>query len=133
MFTAVNNSPVVDDTLLAATSDVGTVTLTGNTTVPAGGLLNVEVPHELTPALQAARTEQGINATVSLTNPITNGLTCDSRSPSKTTDAQRFRCRSPLERHRCWIDPILEAAPDTVDSRLLFCGLGGARPLPTTS
>ena len=39
IFTAANGSPDVDDRLVGITTDVGTVTVTGNTAVPAGGIL----------------------------------------------------------------------------------------------
>jgi copper(I)-binding protein len=77
IFTAVNNSPDVNDKLVSVTSDVGTVSLTGDTTVPAGGVLVVGQPDGQTAALEAAEASEGAEAAVALSKPITNGLTYD--------------------------------------------------------
>jgi copper(I)-binding protein len=75
IFTAVNNSPDVDDKLVSVTSDVGTVSLSGDTTVPAGGVLVVGQPDGQTVALESAEASEGAKAAVALSKPITNGLT----------------------------------------------------------
>jgi len=77
IFTVANNSPDVDDKLVSVTSDVGTVSLSGDTTVPAGGVLVVGQPDGQTAALEAAEASEGAKATVALSKPITNGLTYD--------------------------------------------------------
>lgn len=60
VFVAANNSPDADDRLVSVTSEVGTVALTGDATIPAGAALVAGA----TPAV----------AGVTLTQPITNGL-----------------------------------------------------------
>ncbi|HEX5143211.1 MAG TPA: hypothetical protein VFW21_05025 [Mycobacterium sp.] len=74
MFTAVNNSPDKSDRLVGISSDIGTVTVAGNTTLPAGGVLTVGVPDGVT-ALSAVEAAGGADASVTLTQPIRNGLT----------------------------------------------------------
>ncbi len=76
IFAAANNSADVDDTLVSITSDVGTVTLTGDAEIPASGLLLVGDPdgHD---ALGAVEREDEVQAQVTLTEPISNGLTYD--------------------------------------------------------
>jgi copper(I)-binding protein len=75
IFTAVNNSPDVDDKLVSVTSDVGAVSLSGDTTVPAGGVLVVGQPDGQITALESAEASEAAKAAVALSKPITNGLT----------------------------------------------------------
>jgi copper(I)-binding protein len=75
IFTVVNNSPDVNDKLVSITSDVGTVSLSGDTTVPANGALVIGEPDGQTAALEAAEPAEAAKATVALSKPITNGLT----------------------------------------------------------
>jgi copper(I)-binding protein len=77
VFVAANGSPDTTDKLVSITSDVGTVTLTGDTTVPAGGVLIVGKPEGQAAPLEAAETAKVAQATVALAKPITNGLTYD--------------------------------------------------------
>ena len=72
VFVAANSSPDVNDKLLGITSDVGAVALTGDSALPAGAALfvgsamgHVEAMGSATPA----------SAEVTLSKPITNGLT----------------------------------------------------------
>ncbi len=76
IFAAANNSADLDDKLVSITSDVGTVTLTGDAEIPASGLLLVGDPdgHD---ALGAVEREDEVQAQVTLTEPISNGLTYD--------------------------------------------------------
>jgi copper(I)-binding protein len=76
IFSAANGSPDADDRLVGITSDVGTVTLTGTTAVPAGGLLTVGTPDGVT-ELSAVEAADAADASVALTKPIRNGLTYD--------------------------------------------------------
>jgi hypothetical protein len=75
LFVAANNSPDVDDKLVSITSDVGTVTLTGDATLPASGVLVVGAPDGQTTPLESVETAEAIEATVTLTKPVTNGIT----------------------------------------------------------
>jgi hypothetical protein len=75
IFAAANNSPDTDDRLVSITSDVGTVTLTGDATVPASGVLLVGVPDGQTTPLESVEAAKAVEATVQLTKPITNGIT----------------------------------------------------------
>jgi len=76
IFSAANNSPEVSDRLVGITTDVGTVTVTGNTVVPVSGLLNVGTPDGAT-ELSSIEAAEVADATVALTKPIRNGLTYD--------------------------------------------------------
>jgi hypothetical protein len=76
VFVATNQSPDVEDRLSRVTSDVGTVTLTGDARLPASGALIVG--NRAGPdikAVDAAEAADAAKATVALTKPISNGLT----------------------------------------------------------
>lgn len=77
IFTAANGSPDVGDKLLSVSSDIGAVELSGDTTLPPGGVLVMGQPDGQTAALEAAEAAEGAEASVALTKPITNGLTYD--------------------------------------------------------
>ncbi|MCF6387759.1 hypothetical protein L2K20_12335 [Mycobacterium sp. MBM] len=76
IFAAANNSPDVADRLVSITSDVGTVTISGDSEIPANGLLLVGDPDGID-ALGSIERENSVDATVALTEPISNGLTYD--------------------------------------------------------
>ena len=82
MFYATNQSPDTADKLVSVTSDFGSVALTGDTTIPANGLLAVGKPdavgeaHDVE-ALDAVEAADGAGASVALSKPISNGLTYD--------------------------------------------------------
>jgi copper(I)-binding protein len=74
IFGAANISPDVNDKLVSISSDVGSVALTGNTSLPAGSSLIVGSAGgqaEATPMGSA----QPAKAEVTLSQPISNGLT----------------------------------------------------------
>ncbi|MDA4106547.1 hypothetical protein [Mycolicibacterium holsaticum] len=75
LFQASNPSPEVEDKLLSVSSEVGSVTLTGDTTLPASGVLIVGAPDGQTTPLESVEAAEAAEASVSLTKPITNGLT----------------------------------------------------------
>jgi copper(I)-binding protein len=75
LFVAVNNSPDTNDKLVAITSDVGKVTLSGDTSLPANGVLAVGEPDGQIAPLESAERADAAEATVALSKPITNGLT----------------------------------------------------------
>jgi copper(I)-binding protein len=77
LFVASNGSPDSNDKLVSITSDVGTVTLTGDGAVPADGVLVVGAPDGQISALESVETADAAKAQVTLTKPITNGLTYD--------------------------------------------------------
>ena len=58
IFVASNDSPDVNDKLVSITSDVGTVSLTGDTAVPAAGTLVVGTPDGQTTALESVETAE---------------------------------------------------------------------------
>lgn len=76
IFAAANDSADVPDKLVSITSDVGTVTLTGDSVIPASGVLHVGEPdgHD---ALASIERVDEVRADVELTEPISNGLTYD--------------------------------------------------------
>jgi copper(I)-binding protein len=75
LFVAVNGSPDTNDKLVSISSDVGTVTLTGDTAVPASGVLVVGTPDGQTTPLETVEAAEAAEASVTLSKPITNGLT----------------------------------------------------------
>ena len=75
LFVAVNGSPDVNDKLVSVTSDVGTVSLSGDTSVPANGVLAVGEPDGQIAPLESAERADVATAKVALSKPITNGLT----------------------------------------------------------
>jgi copper(I)-binding protein len=77
LFVAVNESPANPDRLVSITSEVGTVTLTGNPTLPPGGTLVVGTPDGQPSPLDATEGADTVEAGVTLTKPISNGLTYD--------------------------------------------------------
>lgn len=73
---AVNQSPDITDKLVDVSSDIGTVTLSGDTRLPASGLLLIGSPHSHNiAALSGVESVNNAKATVALTKPISNGLT----------------------------------------------------------
>jgi copper(I)-binding protein len=75
IFVATSDSPDVNDKLVSITSDVGKVTLTGDTSIPANGVLTVGEPDGQIAPLESAERADAADATVALSKPITNGLT----------------------------------------------------------
>jgi copper(I)-binding protein len=75
LFVAVNSSPDVNDKLVSITSDVGKVTLTGDTSIPVNGVLTVGEPDGQIAPLESAENADAAEAAVALSKPITNGLT----------------------------------------------------------
>jgi len=75
LFVASNDSPDVNDKLVSITSDVGTVTLSGDTALPASGTLIVGSPDGQITALESVEAAEAAQAMVQLSKPITNGLT----------------------------------------------------------
>jgi len=76
IFAAANNSADVADKLVSVTTDIGTVTLSGDPSIPADGLLLVGDPdgHD---ALGTVEREDAAKAEIALSKPISNGLTYD--------------------------------------------------------
>lgn len=73
---AVNQSPDVADRLVGISSDIGTVKLTGNTRLPAGGRLFIGTSAgQNMRALSAVEPAAAAKAMVVLAKPITNGFT----------------------------------------------------------
>lgn len=71
-----NQSPDTADKLVAITTDIGTVTLSGDTGLPAAGMLFVGTADgQNIKAVNAVEPAHTAKATVALTKPITNGLT----------------------------------------------------------
>jgi copper(I)-binding protein len=77
LFVAVNESVKDKDKLLSITSKIGTVALTGDPSIPAGGVLVVGTPDGQPSALDATEAAKTVEAKVALTEPISNGLTYD--------------------------------------------------------
>jgi hypothetical protein len=74
IFAAANISPDINDKLVSVNSDVGSVALTGNTSIPAGTSLIVGTA-DGQPEAAPLGSVQPAKAEVTLTKPITNGLT----------------------------------------------------------
>lgn len=74
LFVAVNESAEQDDRLVSITSNIGTVSLTGNLQIPASGTLIVGTPDGTPSALDTTEGASTVEAAVQLSEPITNGL-----------------------------------------------------------
>lgn len=77
IFVAANTSPDVDDKLVKITSDIGSVDLSGDTAVPANGVLVMGTPDGQPTPLENVEAADSAEATVALSKAITNGLTYD--------------------------------------------------------
>jgi copper(I)-binding protein len=75
LFVASNESPDTPDKLTSITSDAGTVTLSGDTSLAPGDVLVVGEPDGQVAALEQAETADAAKAMVDINKPITNGLT----------------------------------------------------------
>ncbi|WP_374024151.1 hypothetical protein [Mycobacterium sp. HNNTM2301] len=71
---AINQSPDVPDRLVSITSDVGSVTLSGDGRLPAGGMLLIGTPEGQKVAPGPMGSSNAAKATVTLAKPISNGL-----------------------------------------------------------
>jgi hypothetical protein len=72
---AVNQSPDVADRLVGITSDIGSVTVSGDGRLPANGMLFVGRPEGQNVAPGPMDSNTVSKATVNLAKPISNGLT----------------------------------------------------------
>ncbi|GAT11474.1 hypothetical protein H7I77_14420 [Mycolicibacterium novocastrense] len=77
IFVAANTSAEQADKLESITSEVGEVALTGDTTVPASGMLTVGAPDGQITPLESVEAAEAAEAKVTLSKPITNGLLYD--------------------------------------------------------
>jgi copper(I)-binding protein len=75
LFVAINESPTTPDRLVSITSDIGTVAVTGNPTLPPGGTLVIGAPDGQPSPLDASEGADTAAAGVTLNKQITNGLT----------------------------------------------------------
>jgi hypothetical protein len=74
LFVATNQSADSPDRLLSVSSDIGSVTVQGDATVPALGTLLVGAPYQQNAtALSAVKPAHAVAATVTLNQPITSG------------------------------------------------------------
>lgn len=71
---AINQSPDQPDRLVGITSDVGTVALSGDGRLPAGGMLLIGTPEGEKVAPGPLGSSNAAKATVTLARPISNGL-----------------------------------------------------------
>jgi copper(I)-binding protein len=77
LFVAINESPTLPDRLVSIKSDIGTVAVTGNPTLPPGGTLVIGAPDGQPSPLDASEGADTAAAGVTLNKQITNGLTYD--------------------------------------------------------
>lgn len=77
LFVASNESPDTADKLTSITSEFGTVSLSGDTSLPAADVLVVGEPDGQVAALEQTEKSDVATATVDISKPITNGLTYD--------------------------------------------------------
>jgi hypothetical protein len=77
LFVASNDSPDSADKLTSITSEFGTVSLSGDTKLPAADVLIVGEPDGQVAALEATEKSDVAKAMVDISKPITNGLTYD--------------------------------------------------------
>ncbi|BBX88887.1 hypothetical protein H5U98_27975 [Mycolicibacterium boenickei] len=77
LFVAANGSTEAPNKLVSIKTTVGDVALTGDQTIPAGGVLVVGEPDGQTKPLEKAEAADAVTAKVTLTKPVTNGLLYD--------------------------------------------------------
>ncbi|MGW4100564.1 hypothetical protein [Mycobacterium sp. NPDC004974] len=77
LFVAANESTEAPNKLVSIKTTVGDVALTGDQTIPAGGVLVVGEPDGQTKPLEKAEPAEAVTAKVTLTKPVTNGLLYD--------------------------------------------------------
>ncbi|OLP02818.1 hypothetical protein BVU76_08770 [Mycolicibacterium porcinum] len=77
LFVAANGSTEAPNKLVSIKTTVGDVALTGNQTIPAGGVLVVGEPDGQTKPLEKTEAADAVTAKVTLTKPVTNGLLYD--------------------------------------------------------
>lgn len=75
LFVAVNNSPDQPDRLVSIRSDIGSAPLRGDTSIAPNGVLVAGEPDGQIAALDSVDPARPITVDVSLTKPISNGLT----------------------------------------------------------
>ncbi|MGK2881188.1 MAG: hypothetical protein ACSLE6_10465 [Mycobacterium sp.] len=75
LLVAVNMSPDTNDRLMNITSEYGEVDITGDREVPASRSLIIGVPDGVPEGVQALEGATQAEATVTLTKPISNGVT----------------------------------------------------------
>ena len=71
----VNQSPDQADRLTSITTDIGSVTVSGDPRLPASGMLFIGKPEGQVVAPGPLQSNETATASVKLTKPITNGLT----------------------------------------------------------
>jgi copper(I)-binding protein len=74
---AVNESPDITDRLVGITTDIGKVTVTGDATLPASGVLFVGQNGQTQKSDKVVESGNTVKATIALTKPITNGPNYD--------------------------------------------------------
>ena len=71
---AINQSPDTADRLVGITTDIGTVTLSGDARIPPGGMLFISIPEGQKVPPGPPNANNAVRATVNLSKPISNGL-----------------------------------------------------------
>ena len=75
---AVNQSPDITDKLVGITTDIGKVTVTGDPTLPASGVLFVGPQNgQSKKSVSAVENADSVKASIALSKPITNGPNYD--------------------------------------------------------
>ncbi|BBX29058.1 hypothetical protein [Mycolicibacterium alvei] len=77
LFVAANESNEKANKLISIKTTVGDVTLTGDQTIPTGGVLIVGEPDGQLKPLETTEAADAVTAKVTLTKPVTNGLLYD--------------------------------------------------------
>ncbi|CRZ19146.1 hypothetical protein [Mycolicibacterium neworleansense] len=77
LFVAANGSTEAPNKLVSIKTTVGDVALTGDQTIPAGGVLIVGEPDGQLKPLEKTEAADAVTAKVTLTKPVTNGLLYD--------------------------------------------------------
>lgn len=75
LFTVTNESPDQPDRLVSIRSEIGSVPLRGDTEIPPNGVLVAGEPDGQIAALESVEPASPLTADITLTKPITNGLT----------------------------------------------------------
>ncbi len=133
IFQVANISPDTNDKLVSVTSDIGTVSLSGDTSIPAGGALIVGTADGQTTPLDMVEAADAAKATLALSKPISNGLTYNFTFKFEKAGEATAWCRSRPVRRPAAIQvqdtgdadgrPLSAKCGDTARSPLRFCRL----------
>jgi len=109
LFVAVNGSPDVNDKLVSVTSDIGTVSISGDSSLPANGVLVVGEPDGQIAPLESAEKSDVSQAKVVLSKPIMDALTAAGvELDAQELEPLKLSKREPIQLYGVQLDTQLD-------------------------